>query len=59
MCVVCNIIDKDYIDAALAVKDTITDEVMTIPLRAPLEAFHTFEGIQSMLLNANLIAIIF
>jgi len=59
MCVVCNIIDKDYIDTALAVKDTVTDEVMTIPLRAPVEAFHTFEGIQSMLLNANLIAKIF
>ena len=40
MCVVCNIIDKDYIDTALAVKDTITDEVMTIPLRAPVEAYH-------------------
>ncbi len=38
MCVVCNIIDKDYIDTALAVKDTVTDEVMTIPLRAPVEA---------------------
>ena len=59
MCVVCNIIDKDYIDTALAVKDTITDEVMTIPLRAPVEAFHTFEGIQSLLLNANLIEILF
>ena len=59
MCVVCNIIDKDYIDTALAVKDTITDEVMTIPLRSPVEALHTFEGIQSMLLNANLISLIF
>jgi hypothetical protein len=59
MCVVCNIINKDYIDTALAVKGTVTDEAMTIPLVAPVEAFHTFEGIQSMLLNANLIAIIF
>jgi hypothetical protein len=31
MCVICNIIDKDYIDAAFAVKDTITDEAMAIP----------------------------
>jgi len=59
MCVVCNIIDKDFIESALAVKNTIDDEVMTIPLTAPVETFHTFEGIQSMLLNANLIAIIF
>ena len=59
MCVLCNVIEKDFIESALAVQDTITGESMTIPLRAPLEAFHSFEGIQSLLLNANLLAIIF
>ena len=54
-----NVIEKDFIESALAVQDTITGESMTIPLRAPLETFHSFEGIQSLLLNANLLAIIF
>ena len=59
MCVVCNTIQNDVIDTALAVQDTIDGAHMTIPLVNPLEQLHTFEVIQSMLLNANLIAIIF
>jgi len=59
MCVVCSVVEKDFIESALAVQSTITGETMLIPLRAPLEAFHSFESIQSMLLNANLLAIIF
>jgi hypothetical protein len=59
MCVVCSVVEKDFIESALAVKSTITGESMTIPLRAPLEAFHSFEVIESMLLNANLLAIMF
>ena len=59
MCVLCNVIEKDFTESALAVQDTITGELMTIPLRAPLETFHSFEGIQALLLNANLLAIIF
>ena len=59
MCVLCNVIEKDFIESALAVKSTVTGETMTIPLRAPLEAFHSFEAIESMLLNANLLAIMF
>ena len=59
MCVLCNVIEKDFIESALAVKSTITGESMTIPLRAPLEVFHSFESIESMLLNANLLAIMF
>tara|TARA_Y100000992_G_scaffold115252_1_gene75431 strand:- start:1003 stop:1182 length:180 start_codon:yes stop_codon:yes gene_type:complete len=59
MCVLCNVIEKDFIESALAVQDTITGDTMTIPLRAPLETFHSFEAIQAMLLNANLLAIMF
>ena len=59
MCVVCSVVEKDFIEPALAVKSTVTGETMTIPLRAPLEAFHSFEAIESMLLNANLLAIMF
>ena len=59
MCVVCSVVEKDFIESALAVKSTVTGETMTIPLRAPLEAFHSFEANESMLLNANLLAIMF
>jgi len=46
MCVVCtSLSQKDSIESALAVKSTINGETMTIPLRAPLEAFHSFEAI--------------
>ena len=59
MCVVCNVIEKDYIESALLVESTISGETMAIPLRTPLEVFHSFEAIQSMLINANLLAIMF
>ena len=60
MCVVCtSLSQKDYIESALAVKSTINGEEMTIPLASAIQNYHTIEQIQSMLLNANLIALIF
>ena len=60
MCVVCtSLSQKDYIESALAVKSTINGEAMTIPLASAVQNYHTFEQIQSLLLNANLIAILF
>ena len=60
MCVVCtNLSQNDYIESALAVKSTINGETMTIPLASAAQNFHTIEQIQSLLLNANLIAILF
>ena len=59
MCVICSVIEKDYIESALVVESTISGDTMAIPLRAPLEAFHSFEAIQAMLINANLLAIMF
>ena len=59
MCIVCNIIEKDYVEAALAVESTATGETMTIPVTMATNNFHSFEFIQSMLINANLIALIF
>ena len=32
MCVVCNVVDKDYIETALAIKSTVSEEFMTIPI---------------------------
>tara|TARA_B100001057_G_C22428492_1_gene786487 strand:+ start:272 stop:451 length:180 start_codon:yes stop_codon:yes gene_type:complete len=59
MCVVCNVVENDFIESVLAVESTVSGDSMFIPLRTPLEAFHSFDAIQSMLLNANLLAIIF
>jgi len=59
MCVLCNLTQNDIVEAALAVQSTVDGEYMTIPLRTTAEQIHSFDIIQSMLLNANLIALIF
>ena len=59
MCVLCNTFQNDIVETALAVQNTIDGNHMTLPLVAPIEQLHTFESIQSLLLNANLIALIF
>ena len=59
MCVLCNLSQNDIVEAALAVQSTVNDEYMTIPLKTTAEQIHSFDVIQSMLLNANLIALIF
>ena len=59
MCVLCNLSQNDIVEAALAVQSTVDGEYMTIPLKTTAEQIHSFDVIQSMLLNANLIALIF
>ena len=59
MCVLCNLTQNDIVEAALAVQNTVDGAYMTIPIRTSIEQLHTFDAIQSMLLNANLIALIF
>jgi len=59
MCILCNLTQNDIVEAALAVQDTVDGNHMTIPIRTAIEQLHTFDAIQSMLLNANLIALIF
>ena len=59
MCIVCNITQNEFIETALAVENVFDGEYMTIPITTTPEQIHSFEVIQSMLLNANLIALIF
>ena len=59
MCVLCNLTQNDVVEVALAVQNTVDGYHMTIPIRTAIEQLHTFDAIQSMLLNANLIALIF
>ena len=59
MCVLCNLTQNDIVEAALAVQNTIDGDHMTIPISTSVEQLHTLDVIQSLLLNANLIALIF
>ena len=59
MCVLCNLSQNDIVEAALAVQSTVDGEYMTIPLKTTAEQIHSFDVIQSMLLNSNLFALIF
>ena len=61
MCVICNVVDRDYVETALAVKSTVSEEFMTIPISVSPQFFHniTIDMLQSYLLNANIIALIF
>ena len=59
MCVLCNLTQNDIVEAALAVQNTVDGDNMTIPIRTSVEQLHTLDVIQSLLLNANLIALIF
>ena len=59
MCVLCNLSQNDIVEVALAVQSTVDGEYMTIPLKTTAEQIHSFDVIQSLLLNANLIALIF
>lgn len=61
MCVICNVVDRDYVETALAVKSTVSEEFMNIPMNVSPQFFHniTIDMLQSYLLNANIIALIF
>ena len=59
MCVLCNLSQNDIVEVALAVQSAVDGEYMTIPLKTTAEQIHSFDVIQSLLLNANLIALIF
>ena len=41
MCIVCNVVDKDYVEAAIAVKSTVSADFMTIPLNVSKTFFIT------------------
>ena len=59
MCVLCNLTQNDIVEVALAVQNTVDGDYMAIPIKTAVEQLHTLDVIQSMLLNANLIALIF
>ena len=42
MCVVCNIVDKDYVETALAVESTVSEETMTIPVNVSMATNNDF-----------------
>ena len=58
MCVVCNK-SIEYSDCTLLAVSTDSSETFTVPVVRGLIENHSFESIQSLLINASLIGIIF
>ncbi len=58
MCVVCNAA-IEYNDSALLAVSTDSNESFTIPIVRGLIENHSFETIQSLLIKASLVGIIF
>ena len=58
MCVVCNKA-IEYSDSTLLAVSTDSSETFTVPVVRGLIENHSFESIQSLLINASLIGIIF
>ena len=58
MCVVCNTA-IEYSNSALLAVSTDTNESFTVPVVKGLIENHSFETIQSLLIKASLVAIIF
>ena len=58
MCVVCNAA-IEYSDSALLAVSTDSNESFTIPIVKGLIENHSFETIQSLLIKASLVGIIF
>ncbi|MFL2647532.1 MAG: hypothetical protein ACJ0GW_01065 [Candidatus Actinomarina sp.] len=58
MCVVCNAA-IEYSDSALLAVSTDSNESFTVPIVRGLIENHSFETIQSLLIKASLVGIIF
>ena len=58
MCVVCNK-SIEYSDSTLLAVTTDSSDSFTVPVVRGLIENHSFESIQSLLINASLIGIIF
>lgn len=59
MCVVCNVVDKPYAETVYLVSETNSGESFIIPVLNNLFEMHTIQVIESFLINASLLAIIF
>ena len=57
MCVICNLTTQGYESAYLAV-ETDASESMIVPVVNRLLDFHTYQAVDSMLIQASLVGII-
>ena len=57
MCVICNLTTQGYETAYLAV-ETEASESMILPVVNRLLDFHTYQAIESMLIQASLVGIV-
>jgi hypothetical protein len=59
MCVICNIADKPIEETIYIVSQTTSGDNFMVPMVSNLFEMHTIQVIESFLINASLLAIIF
>ena len=59
MCVICNVADKPFEETIYIVSETASGDNFMIPMVSNLFEMHTIQVIESFLINASLLGIIF
>jgi hypothetical protein len=59
MCVVCNVVDNPYAETLYIASKTYSGESMMVPIYNKWFEMHTIQVLESFLINASLIGIIF
>tara|TARA_B100000902_G_scaffold152006_1_gene148570 strand:- start:990 stop:1169 length:180 start_codon:yes stop_codon:yes gene_type:complete len=59
MCVICNVVDKPMEETIYIVSQAANGDNFMIPMISNLFEMHTLQVIESFLINASLLAIIF
>ncbi|MCH1524894.1 MAG: hypothetical protein ACJ0GN_01095 [Candidatus Actinomarina sp.] len=59
MCVVCNVVDNPYAETLYVVSQTNSGESMMVPIYNNWFEMHTIQVLESFLINASLLGIIF
>ena len=59
MCVICNVADKPFEETIHIVSETASGDNFMVPMVSNLFEMHTIQVIESFLINASLLGIIF
>lgn len=59
MCLVCNVVDNPYAETLYIASKTYSGESMMVPIYNKWFEMHTIQVLESFLINASLIGIIF
>lgn len=59
MCVICNVADKPFEETIYIVSETASGDNFMVPMASNLFEMHTIQVIESFLIKASLLGIIF